>query len=146
MPTPGLFIEDDEYCQAMRGTLPQPPTKPVNLTKFEPLKEVKILANKMAQLEFSLKEKRAIRSCDYIDLSLFKDEPLPGDFKLLKFTKFNFTSDPRVHLRQYATFMASTKLTESQIMKFFFTLLEEGPRVWFFDLEDKIKNDWMLLT
>ena len=31
-------------------------------------------------------------------------------------------------------------------MKFFFTSLERGPREWFFDLEDEIKNDWMLLT
>ena len=42
--------------------------------------------------------------------------------------------------------MASTKLTESHIVKFFFTSLEEGPRAWFFDLEDEIKNVWMLLT
>ena len=50
VPTRGLFIEDDEYYQAIRGTLPQPSTKPVNLTKSEPLEEVKILANRMAQL------------------------------------------------------------------------------------------------
>ena len=146
MPILGLFIEDDEYYQAMRGTFPQPTAPPVNLTKSEPSEEVKILANRMAQLKFSLKEKSAIRSHDYIDLLLFKDEPFPEDFKLPNFTKFNGTSDPRVHLRQYTTFMASTKLTESQIVKFFFTLLEEGPRAWFFDLEDEIKNDWMLLT
>ena len=100
----------------------------------------------MAQLEFSLKERSAIRSRDYTDLSLFKDEPLAEDFKLSNFTKFNGTSDPRVYLRKYATFMASTKLTKSQIVKFFFTSLEEGPTAWFFDLEDEIKNDWMLLT
>ena len=54
MLTPGLFIEDDEYYQDMRGTFPQPTTPLVNLTKSEPLEEVKILANIMAQLEFSL--------------------------------------------------------------------------------------------
>ena len=97
----------------------------------------------MTQLEFSLKENSAIRSCDYT--VRFKDEPLLEDFKLLNFTKFNSTGDPWVHLRQYANFMASTKLIESQIMKFFFTSLEEGPIAWFFDLEDEIKNDWMLL-
>ena len=70
---------------------------------------------------------------------------MPEDFNLLNFTKFNGTGDPRVHLRQYVTFMASIKLTESQIMKVFFTSLEEGPRALFFDLEDEIKNDWMLL-
>ena len=68
MPTPRIFIEDDEYYQAMRGTFPQPTIPSVNMTKSEPLEEVKILANRMAQLEFSLKEKSAIRNRDYTDL------------------------------------------------------------------------------
>ena len=110
---PGLITEDNEYYQAVREIPPQPPTKPVNLTKSKPLVEVKILANRMAQLKFSIKEKNTIRSYDYTDLSLFKDEPLPKDFKLPNFTKFNGTGDPQVHLRQYVTFMAYTKLTES---------------------------------
>ena len=141
MPTPGMFIEDDKYYQAMRGALPQPSTPLLNLTKSESSEEVKKLTNRMAQLEFLLKEKSTIRSRNYTNLSLFKDEPLPEDFKLPNFTKFNGTGDPRVHLRQYATFMASIILIESQIVKFFFTSLEEGPRAWFFDLEDEIKND-----
>ena len=99
VPTFGLFIEDDEHYQAIRRTLSQPTAPLVNLTKFEPSEEVKILANRMAQLEFSLKENSAIRSRDYTNLSLFKDEPLLEDFKLPNFTKFNGTSDPRVHLR-----------------------------------------------
>ena len=94
MPILGLFIEDDEYYQAMRGTFPQPTAPPVNLIKSDPSEEVKILANRMAQLEFSLKEKSAIRSRDYTDLSLFKDEPLQKDFKLPNFAKFNDTQDP----------------------------------------------------
>ena len=77
----------------MRGTFPWPTAPPVNLTKSEPSEEVKILANRMAQLKLSLKEKSAIRSCDYIDLSLFKDEPLLEDFKLPNFTKFNGIGD-----------------------------------------------------
>ena len=111
VPTPGLFIEDGEYYQAMRWALPQPTALPVNLTKSESSEEVKILANKMAELKFSLKEKSAIRSRDYTNLSLLKDKPLPEDFKLSNFTKFNGTGEPRVQLRQYATFMAFTKLT-----------------------------------
>ena len=99
MPVPGLFIKDDEYHKAMRGTFPQAAAPPVNLTKSEPSEEVKIVANRMAQLEFSLKEKSTIRSRDYTDLSLFKDEPLPEDFKLPNFTKFNGTGYHRVHLR-----------------------------------------------
>ena len=99
MSVPRLFIEDDEYYQVMRGTFPQPTAPPVNLTKSKPSEEVKIMANKTAQLEFSLKEKSAIRSHDYTDLSLFKDEPLPEDFKLPNFTKFNGTGYHRVHLR-----------------------------------------------
>ena len=78
----------------MRGRLSQPTTKPVNLTKFESSEEVKILTNRMAPLEFSLKEKSVVRSCDNTDLSLFKDEPLPEDFKLPNFTKLNGTRDP----------------------------------------------------
>ena len=94
VPTLKFFIEDDEYYQAIRGTLPQRTAPPVNLTKFESSKEVKILANRMAQLEFSLKEKSAIRNHNYTDLSLFKDKPLPEDFKFLNFTKFNGTDNP----------------------------------------------------
>ena len=99
VPTLGLFIEDDEYYQAMRGIFPQPTAPPVNLTKTESSEEIKILVNRMTLLEFSLKEKSAIRSLDCIDLSLFKDEPLPEDFKFPNFTKFNGTGDPQVHLR-----------------------------------------------
>ena len=99
MPILRLFIEDDEYYQVMRGTFPQPTAPPVNLTQSKLSEKVKILANRMGQLEFLLKKKSTIRSRDYTDLSLFKDEPLPEDFKLPNFTQFNGTSDPRVHLR-----------------------------------------------
>ena len=53
VPTPRLFTEDDEYYQAMRGIFPQLISPLVNLTKTEPLEVVKILANKMAKLEFT---------------------------------------------------------------------------------------------
>ena len=116
------------------------------MTKPELARKVKLLANRMAQLEFSFKDKRSRESKSFTDLALFKDEPLLDDFKLLNFAKFDETGDPMVHLRQYATFMAATKLTESHIIWFFFTSLEEGPSAWFFDLEDEIKSDWLLLT
>ena len=83
------------------------------MTKPEPVGEVKLLAKRMAQLEFAFKDKASLTSKSFIDLALFKDEPHPDDFKLLNFAKFNGTGDPRVHLRQYATFMFTTKLTES---------------------------------
>ena len=116
------------------------------MTKPESAGEVKLLSNRMTQLEFAFKYKGSRESKSFIDLSLFKDEPLPDDFKLSNFTKFNGTTDPRVYLRQYVTFMAATKLTESQIVQFFFTSLEEGPRAWLFNLEYEIKSDWLLLT
>ena len=111
------------------------------MTKPESVGEVKLLANRMAQLEFAFKDKGCRESKNFTDLALFKDEPLSNDFKLPNFAKFDRNGDLRVHLRQYATFMAATKLTESQIIRFFFTSLEEGPRAWFFDLEDGIKSD-----
>ena len=58
-----------------------------------------------------LKDKGSRESKSFIDLALFKDEPLPDDFKLPNFIKFDGTWDPRLHLRQYANFMAATKLT-----------------------------------
>ena len=102
---------------------------------------VKLLANRMAQLEFTFKDKGSCESKSFTDLALFKDEPLPDDFKLPNFIKFDGTRDLRVQLRLYATFTAVTKLTESQIVRFFFTSLEEEPRLWFFDLKDEIKSD-----
>ena len=81
------------------------------MTKPESAGEVKLLANRMAQLEFSFKDKRSRESKSFTDLALFKDEPLLDDFKLLNFSKFDGTGDPMVYLRQYATFMAATKLT-----------------------------------
>ena len=143
--TPVQVEDDDEYYRAFK-TPQQPAVKIADMTKPESVGEVKLLANRMAQLEFAFKDKGSHSSRSFYDLALFKDKPLPNDFKLPNFAKFNGTGDPRVHLRQYATFMAATKLTESQIVRFFFTSLEEGPRAWFFDLEDEIKNDWLLLT
>ena len=58
MKTPiNIDDEDDEYYQVIRGVAPQP--QPVNLTKSESIEEVKILANRMAQIEFSLKDIRS---------------------------------------------------------------------------------------
>ena len=98
------------------------------MTKPESVGEVKLLANRMAQLEFDFNNKGSHTYKSFIDLALFKDKPLSDDFKLPNFTKFDETRDPMVHLRQYATFMAVTKLIESQIIQFFFTSLEEGSR------------------
>ena len=98
------------------------------MSKPESAGEVKLLANIMAQLEFTFKDKGSHTSKSFIDLALFKNEPLPDDFKLPNFAKFDGTGDLRVHLRQYATFMAATQLNESQIVRFFFTSLEEGSR------------------
>ena len=83
------------------------------MTKPKSIGEVKLLANRMAQLEFSFKDKGSHTSNSFTNLALLKDEPLLDDFKLPNFAKFDGTRDPRVHLRQYATFMAATKLTES---------------------------------
>ena len=95
----------------------------------------------MVKLEFSLKDKNTTWNWDYTDLTLFKDESLLEDFKLPNFIKFIAIGYLRVHLRKYTTFMAFTKLTKSQIVKFLFISLEEGPRAWFFDLKDMIKNN-----
>ena len=83
------------------------------MTKPETAREVKLLANRMAQLEFTFKDKGSHESKSFTDLALFKDEPLPDNFKLPNFTKFDGTGNVRVYLRQYATFMAATKLTKS---------------------------------
>ena len=82
------------------------------MTKPESVGEVKLLANRMAQLEFAFKDKGFRDSKSFTNLVLFKDEPLPDDFKLPNFAKFDEIGDPRVHLRQYATFTAAIKLTE----------------------------------
>ena len=125
--TPVQVEDDDEYYRAFK-TPQQPAIKIVDMTKPVSAGEVKLLANRVAQLEFAFKDKGSHSSRSFSDLALFKDEPLPDDFKLLKFAKFDGTRDPKVHLRQYATFMVATKLTESQIIRFFFTSLKEGPR------------------
>ena len=104
--------DDDEYYRAFK-TSQLWAAKITDMAKPELAGEVKLLANWMAQLEFSFKDKGSCESKSFIDLALFKDEPLPDDFKLLNFVKFDGTGDPRVHLRQYTTFMAITKLTKS---------------------------------
>ena len=53
----------------------------------------------MDKLEFAFKDKGSRESKSFTDLALFKDEPLPDNFKLPNFTKFDGTWDPRVHLR-----------------------------------------------
>ena len=85
------------------------------MTKPESVREVKLLANRMAQLEFAFKDKGSRESKSFIDLALFKDEPLLDDFKLPNFAKFDETRDPRVHLRQYTTFIATTSSQNSRL-------------------------------
>ena len=69
------------------------------MTKPESVGEVKLLANKMAQMEFCFKDKGTHTSKSFTDLALFKDEPLPDDFKLPNFAKFDGTADLMFHLR-----------------------------------------------
>ena len=141
-----MQLENEDECYHAFKTPQQQDVKIANMTQPKSVGEVKLLASRMAQMEFTFKGKGSHTSKSFTDLALFKDEPLPDDFKLPNFAKFDGTRDSRVHLRQYATFMDATKLTESHIVRFFFMSLEEGPRAWFFDLEDKIKSDWLLLT
>ena len=69
------------------------------MTKPESTGEVKLLANRMAQLEFAFKDKGSHNSKTLTDLALLKDEPLTDDFKLPNFAKFYGIGDLRVHLR-----------------------------------------------
>ena len=69
------------------------------MTKPESAGEVKLLANKMAQLEFTFKNKGSHTSKSITDLALFKDEALSDDFKFPNFAYFDGARDPRVHLR-----------------------------------------------
>ena len=61
------------------------------MSKPESAGEVKLLANRMAQLEFFFKDKRSRESKSFTDLALFKDEPLSDDFKLPNFINFDGT-------------------------------------------------------
>ena len=69
------------------------------MTKPESVGEVKLLTNRMAQLEFTFKDNGSYTSKSFTDLVLFKDEPLFDEFKLPNFAKFDETGDLRVHLR-----------------------------------------------
>ena len=55
------------------------------MTKPESVGEVKLLANRMAQLEFTFKDKGSHTSKSFTDLAMFKEKPLLDDFKLPKF-------------------------------------------------------------
>ena len=101
---------ENEYYDSFKT--PQD-AKIADMTKPESAREVKLLANRMAQLEFAFKDKGFHSSKSFTDSALFKNEPLLNDFKLPNFAKFDRIGDLRVHLRQCTTFMASTKLTES---------------------------------
>ena len=83
----------DEYYRAFK-TPQQQGVKITDMTKPESAGEVKLLANRMAQLEFIFKDKGSHTSKSFTDLALFKDEPLPDDFKLPNFAKFDGT---RIH-------------------------------------------------
>ena len=66
------------------------------MTKPESVEEVKLLANRMAQLEFTFRDKGSHESKSFSDLALFKDEPLSDNFKLPNFAKFEGIRDPKV--------------------------------------------------
>ena len=94
--TPVQIQDDDEYYCDFK-TPQQQATKIADLTKPESVKKVKLLANRMAQMEFAFKDKGSPKSKSFIDLGMFKDDPLPRDFKLPNFAKFDGTRDPRLH-------------------------------------------------
>ena len=96
--TPVQVKDDDEYYRAFKAPQ-QPAAKIADMTKPESAGEVKLLANRMAQLEFAFKNKGSHSSRSFSDLALLKNEPLPDDFKLPNFAKFDGIGDPRVYLR-----------------------------------------------
>ena len=97
--TPVQADDDDEYYRAFKT--PQLwAAKIADMTKPESIGEVKLLPNRMAQLEFAFKDKGFHESKSFTNLALFKDEPLSNDFKSSNFSKFDGIGDLRVHLRQ----------------------------------------------
>ena len=63
---------EDEYYRAFK-TPQQQAAKIADMTKLESAGEVKLLANRMAQLEFAFKDKGSHTSKSFIDLTLLKD-------------------------------------------------------------------------
>ena len=64
-----------------------------------------------------MKEKGINAPFDYTGLDLHKGgDPLPQKFKFLDMKKYAGTDDPHLNLKQYVTYMSTTKLTNTQII------------------------------
>ena len=50
--------------------------------------------------------------------------------------------DPRLHLKQYATYMSATELTNAQIVKQFPMSLEGAIIQWYYTLDAHVRQDW----
>ena len=72
-----------------------------------------------------MKKKGMEAPLNYTDLDLHKgNDPLPRKFKFPNMRKYLGNDDPRLHLKQYVTYMSATKLANAQIIKQFLISLE----------------------
>ena len=90
-----------------------------------------------------MKEKDMEASFDYIDLDLYKgNDPLSRKFKFPDMRKYSENDDPYLHLKQYVTYMSTTELTNTQIVKQFPMSLEGAAIKWYYTLDAHIRQDW----
>ena len=65
----------------------------------------------MAQMKLMMKEKGIDSLMDYTYLDLDEGgDPLSQKFKFSDMKKYSGTNDPHLHLKQYVTYMRTTKL------------------------------------
>ena len=71
--------------------------------------------------------------------------PLPRKFKFPDMRKYSENDDPHLYLKQYVTYMSTTKLTNAQIVKQFPMSLEGAAIKWYYTLDAHVQRDWKVL-
>ena len=90
-----------------------------------------------------MKEKGMEAPVDYTDLDLYQsNDPLPRKFKFPDMRKYSGNDDPRLHLKQYVTYMSATELTNAQIVKQFPMSLEGASIKCYYTLNVQVRQDW----
>ena len=103
----------------------------------------KDLMKTIAEMQIQMKKKGMEAPLDYTDLDLHKgNDPLPRKFKFPNMRKYSGNDNPRLHLKQYVTYMSATELTNAQIVKQFPMSLEGAVIQWYYTLDVHVQQDW----
>ena len=86
------------------------------------------------------------RGLDYDELCLFPDMQLPLDFKTSKFSKYDGTGNPKMHLKLFANKLGKPVDDENLSIHLFLESLEGDALDWYSNLKPEEMRTWLDLS